>query len=314
MKPLNLTKLAVTIAFVASSPLVTTPAFAENVKAWSGAGTDDNWTTDANWNAFGGGAPANDGTFDVWVSWFGNTRTSPVVDVAYLVNSVFLPNGVPNPVTLSGQALTIDFDAPGSTGSTGSIEIQGNGTLIFNNAVNILAATNPLVGNNGSSMQFNGALAASATNSVTMLKSSQTGTSFNDFTIGSSGSFTGSELQVISSASGLGFQGGTTLHLNNNTALVDTLTLQLIESSSVFNDAAKIDLNFLGAETVAALFINGTPQAAGAYGATGSGATNIDDVHFFGTGQLLVVPEPSSALLLLLGTAGVLGFARRRVI
>jgi hypothetical protein len=286
-------------------------AKAENVKAWSGAGADDKWTTGDNWNAFGGTAPpANDGSVDAWVSWFGNTRTTQDVDVAYAVNSIFLPNGTPNPITLTNSDLTVVFGAAGSTGSTGSIEIQGNGSLIFDNNLILGAASNPLVGNNGSSMTFNGAVTAPTSNSVTILRSSQTGTSYNDFTFGAAGSFTGSELQVVSTASGLGFDGGTELHLSHSNTLADSLVLKLIETSSTPNDAAKIDLAFTGTETIAALYINGVAQAAGTYGATDSGATFIDDVHFSGTGVLQVIPEPAS--LALLAAGGLLALPRRR--
>jgi hypothetical protein len=40
---------------------------------------------------------------------------------------------------------------------------------------------------------------------------------------------------------------------------------------------------------VSELNLNGVKQAAGTYGATGSGATNIDDVHFAGTGVITVI-------------------------
>jgi hypothetical protein len=291
--------------------LVASPAMAENVIAWNGADPDDsNWTSGLNWGAFNGNTnpPANDGTVDVWVSWFGNARLSPVVDVPYLVNTVFLPNGVPSPVTLSGSTLTVDFDTPGSTGSTGAIQIQGNGTLVFQNAVNLSAASNPLVGNNGSLMQFDGALTATASGSITTMTSSQTGFAFNGFQIGSTGSFTGSELDIVSTANGVGFPaGGVTLRLDHSQALVDSLTLKLVEASSTLNDAAKLNLSFIGSETIGSLFINGVAQPFGTYGATGSGATIIDDIHFLGTGTLTVVPEPATSGLLITGMLVLLG-------
>jgi autotransporter-associated beta strand protein len=55
---------------------------------------------------------------------------------------------------------------------------------------------------------------------------------------------------------------------------------------------AKIELAFTGTDTVSRLFIGTTQQPAGTYGATGSGATNIDDVHFLGSGTLTVTSSP----------------------
>jgi hypothetical protein len=50
-----------------------------------------------------------------------------------------------------------------------------------------------------------------------------------------------------------------------------------------------------GTETVGGLYFGTTPQMAGTWGATGSGATYIDDVHFAGTGMLNVTTSPTFA-------------------
>ena len=49
-----------------------------------------------------------------------------------------------------------------------------------------------------------------------------------------------------------------------------------------------------GTETVNTLFFGATQQAAGTWGATGSGATHIDDVHFSGTGGVVSVLTASA--------------------
>jgi len=87
--------------------------------------------------------------------------------------------------------------------------------------------------------------------------------------------------------------------------LVDAGTLSL--THPVLDDngdlaiaaGAKVDLNFTGADIVGLLEINGVLQAGNGatYGATGSGATVIDDVHFSGTGKIQVgiAPDPFPA-------------------
>ena len=73
-----------------------------------------------------------------------------------------------------------------------------------------------------------------------------------------------------------------------NTALADGAEV-VIDASAVLN------LNFLAAntDTVNKLTIGGTQKAAGTWGATGSGAANIDNVHFSGTGTLTVTTGPA---------------------
>jgi autotransporter-associated beta strand protein len=54
----------------------------------------------------------------------------------------------------------------------------------------------------------------------------------------------------------------------------------------------RLDLNFTGANTIRSLFIAGVQKTVGTYGATGSGASSIDDLHFAGTGVLNVTNGP----------------------
>lgn len=67
----------------------------------------------------------------------------------------------------------------------------------------------------------------------------------------------------------------------------------LADSSTVRLTAGKLNLAHGAADTVQALYLNGTQVAAGTYGATGSGAANIDDAHFSGSGTLNVTTGPA---------------------
>lgn len=77
-------------------------------------------------------------------------------------------------------------------------------------------------------------------------------------------------------------------------------------------------LNLLTDVTVSGLYLNGVAQTDGTWGATGSGADNINDQYFTGTGVLTVsaapVPEPTTLGLLAIGglALGGLTFRRRR--
>jgi fibronectin-binding autotransporter adhesin len=79
------------------------------------------------------------------------------------------------------------------------------------------------------------------------------------------------------------YTGGTVVNAGvlsiNGTSLDDTSALSISSSGQV---------NVTGTEDVGSLVIAGSTQANGTYGATGSGAAHIDDVHFSGTGIVRV--------------------------
>jgi len=90
---------------------------------------------------------------------------------------------------------------------------------------------------------------------------------------------------------------GTNTYTGNTTVNAGTLSItraSLADASTVtIANSAMLNLNFdeTGGEvsdTVANLIIGTTPMAAGVYGATGSGATTIDNTHFSGVGTLTV--------------------------
>ena len=104
---------------------------------------------------------------------------------------------------------------------------------------------------------------------------------------------------VVSGSLGATFvkDGAGTLALNAvNTYLSDTQVLagvlavngtSISDANKLVIDGGKVQLT--GTETVGSLFFGAVQQAFGTWGATGSGATNIDNVRFSGTGVLSVV-------------------------
>jgi uncharacterized repeat protein (TIGR02543 family) len=72
----------------------------------------------------------------------------------------------------------------------------------------------------------------------------------------------------------------------NGTAIPDTGKLVIHEGGKVAPSGAT--------ETVGSLFFSSVQQAAGTWGATGSGASNINDTYFTGTGVVSVTSGPSA--------------------
>ncbi len=94
----------------------------------------------------------------------------------------------------------------------------------------------------------------------------------------------GSGTQILSGT--LSHTGGTTI---NNGTLELGPTTDLADASTVSINGATSILKLTDGVTdvVASLVIDGDPKT-GTWGATGSGAANIDDVHFVGTGKIQV--------------------------
>ena len=109
---------------------------------------------------------------------------------------------------------------------------------------------------------------------------------------------TGSIIQIGTGTTTL--SGGNT-YTGNTTVIAGTLettTPFLANSADVLigaNAVLKLSLGVGASDTVHALTIGATQKPAGTYGASGSGATNIDDVHFAGTGTLTVTSGPSTS-------------------
>jgi autotransporter-associated beta strand protein len=108
---------------------------------WTGAGTDNNWSTAANWA--GNAAPANDGTSVILLA--GTNRLSPAVNVPWDINTLNFSNNA-GAFVLGGSALTIR--AGGIVSSNASLETVGNDlTLAANQTWNAAAGNLAVAGN-----------------------------------------------------------------------------------------------------------------------------------------------------------------------
>ncbi len=102
---------------------------------------------------------------------------------------------------------------------------------------------------------------------------------------------------------GLGTQvlAGTNTYSGNTTVNAGTLRLTAANASNqtsivtIATTGAVLDLAYLGTDTVDKLFIGSTQLPAGIYGATGSGATTLDSIHFAGSGTLTVTTGGGSS-------------------
>ena len=96
---------------------------------------------------------------------------------------------------------------------------------------------------------------------------------------------------------------GPNSYTGNTTVSAGTLSLGNGTANSALADAANlvigasaiVNLNFLAAnsDTVSKLIIGGVEKATGTWGAPGSGATNIDGIHFTGPGTINVTTPPT---------------------
>ncbi len=103
---------------------------------------------------------------------------------------------------------------------------------------------------------------------------------------------------VVKAGSGtLTFSGANTY--TGDTTVVDGMLSIAMPSLSPTNDVylatgARLDLDFTGTNTIRSWHLNGRMRPSGTWGASGSGATSVDDDVFSGAGVLLVTIGPFS--------------------
>src|SRR6267378_1097678 len=141
MKPSN--KISVCLVLTAINLCLALPSAHTAVRTWSGAGTDANWSTTANW---GGTAPVN---ADILV-FSGTTRPNNTNDIANLsVNGLTFAN---NGFTLNGNLLSLNGALTNSAG-----------TNIFASGVNVTVQNATWNLALGSEVRFNGQFTNSTT-------------------------------------------------------------------------------------------------------------------------------------------------------
>ena len=112
---------------------------------------------------------------------------------------------------------------------------------------------------------------------------------------------------IVSGTGGLTHSGAGRLTLTNSNTFtgpttVTTGILEVDNGDAISNDSRLVIdgsglVELTQSETVKSLFFGFAPQSAGTYGATGSGATNIDNARFAGIGILTVLSvEPPDVL------------------
>ena len=174
-----------------------------------------------------------------------------------------------------------DGTGKGNVNAVGTLRLNG-----FNDTINGLTGTGTVHNNSASTnatltlgggdatASFSGTIADGAAAKLALVK---TGTGTQTLTVANS------------------YTGDTTV----NAGTLEIYEPYLANASSVsLGASAVLNLNFYEPEgditaTVDTLFINGVQQPAGIYGATGSGATTVNDVNFDGIGTLTVSTGPA---------------------
>lgn len=174
-----------------------------------------------------------------------------------------------NSGTYSG--VTVNVSGSGGSGP-GALRME-NGTLDSSCAVNLTAAAS--IGSFSPAVSTIDAVVADGGNGYSLTKA-------------------GDSILVLTAANT--YTGGT--NVNGGTLRISQPYLAN-SAGVVIGSTAVLDLNFdetsgQVSDTVSTLTIGTTQKAAGTYGATGSGAANIDDDHFAGIGTLTVTTGPSS--------------------
>jgi hypothetical protein len=181
---------------------------------------------------------------------------------------------------------------------SGPVTINPGGVLEFERVDN---ATNALICNGGTVYSNNGWGAKwggpVTLNAITTVDATWNMT-FNG-NISGEGGFTTKGGRIVTLAGTNSFTGA-----NKVTAgtLTCTKSAALGTGPLDISTGAKVNLNFTGTRTIAALTYNGGPPLApGTYGSTASPATHKNDTYFSGTGTVTILPATTTELALTSG-------------
>jgi autotransporter-associated beta strand protein len=183
----------------------------------------------------------------------------------YLTNSLALQNTTLNHV--AGRGYNLFFGNGGTSGQTAYTfgGLSGSGNLNLNNNNTTVAPVSLTVGGNNESTTYSGVL------SSTVAGGSLTKIGSGTLTLTGTSTYTGDTI------------------VNAGILAVDGDALP--DAGKLVIDGGKVAPS--GVEIVGTLFFGGVQQAAGTWGATGSGASHIDNTRFSGTGVVSVTTAAS---------------------
>lgn len=183
--------------------------------------------------------------------------------------------------------------------TTGTIATGYREGVTFNNLVSGAAS---ITKTGGATLSFEGSTANTFSGGITINSGLVQGMK--------SGAFGTGDVHVEETS------GTTTAQLEITDGVIDAIhDSSFLYLGSFFDGLTNFSTVTLGTgvnETIAGLYLDNVLQSAGTWGATGSGATHINDDWFSGNGILTVVPEPSASGLIFAAIGITFTFARRR--
>ncbi|MBE2204639.1 MAG: PEP-CTERM sorting domain-containing protein [Chthoniobacterales bacterium] len=315
-------------ALVALALLALGGQMATHAATWTGGNTTSNWGDSTKWNPntapngigetatfdnssfFGAGGTILLGTssgVDTNITIGTWTKSSASLGRLVTINNVASGTGKLIFDVASGNATYYSSNGNSASGDTLNVGIQLNDSL----AVTVGGAAS--VNFAGVVSESGGSRSITKIGATTLIMSGGGANTFSGGVTINDGTVSAQKTGALGTGNVLVMEttGTTTATLSITTgvtnAIADTAFLSLESSGANF---ATVNLASGINETVGGLFFNGVAQADGTWGATGSGATNINDSWFTGAGIITVVPEPSTALLIAAGTIGMI-FRRR---
>ena len=286
--------LACTFGFVAHPH---SPALAGNV--WDGGGSNNNWTTGANWNS-DNDPPLNNGSIDVVMA--GTTRLDSNVNVAYDIRGLIF-NFDAGAFHLSGEELTIRAGGilQGDTQLQvidNAIEIEASQTWdAFSGGLHFAGGTINLGGHTPHTLNVTGALSTSISGRIegfgTLVKF---GPSFLTLSGATSNTYIGAT--IVNSGTLILGKSPSVTAIPTNLTIGDgvgtdvvrlTLNHQIADTANVtINSSGLLDLN-VRTETIANLAINGGSVATSGEVFTVTDALALNSGTYTARGQTLSV-------------------------